>query len=150
MFRPCFKPPGDNFRISLRDRVLPPRTDESAPSPGSSSSAKCSDLAAGPKCSARAAPRYREVFVTMSSRRIFEVLVAPQKDRNGWWIEFHYETSDPLLGQRKNLVYVARHVAGQVFFPGRRIRLLSDLPSIRYVWVGAVSASVAPVPHLVR
>ena len=54
------------------------------------------------------------------------------------------------LVKENNLVYVACHVAWQDFFPGRRIRLLSDLPSIRYVWVDAVSASVTPVPHLVR
>ena len=83
LFHPCFVPSDANFRISLRDRILPLRTDESAPSPGSSSSAKCSGLATGgPTCSARTAPRYRGAFVTMSSRRICEVLVAPQKDKS--------------------------------------------------------------------
>ena len=57
-------------------------------------------------------------------------------DRNGWWVEFHYETSDPLLGRTKIIVYVVCHVAGQLFFPGRRIRLRSDLPSIRCAGVG--------------
>ena len=67
-------------RIHSPSRV-PQHSDESAPSPGSSSSAKRSDLAAGPTRSVRTAPRYRKAFVTMSSRRMFEVMVAPQKDQ---------------------------------------------------------------------
>ena len=70
---------GSHFAIV--NRALAPRTDESAPSPGSSSSTKRSDLAAGPTFSARTAPRYREAFVTMPSRRrICELLVAPQTE----------------------------------------------------------------------
>ena len=69
-------------RISLRDRTLALRTDKSAPSPGGSSSAKRSDLAAGPTCSARTAPRYGEAPPMIWSRRTFEVQVAPQKDQS--------------------------------------------------------------------
>ena len=58
LFPPYFVPSDANSRISLRDRTLALRTDKSAPSPGGSSSAKRSDLAAGPTCSARTAPRY--------------------------------------------------------------------------------------------
>ena len=79
---PCFVPSDTNFRISLRDRTLALRTDKSSPSPGGSSSAKRSDLAAGPTCSARTAPRYGEAPPMIWSRRTFEVLVAPQKDQS--------------------------------------------------------------------
>ena len=73
LFPPCFVPSDANFRISLRERTLGLRTDESAPSPGGSSSAKRSDLAAGPTCSARTAPRYGEAPPMIWSRRTFEV-----------------------------------------------------------------------------
>ena len=44
------------------------RTDESASSPGCSSSAKLGDLRAGSSCRARTAPRYGEALVVVSSR----------------------------------------------------------------------------------
>ena len=85
---PFFVPSDANIRISLRDRTLPLRTDKSAPSPGGSSSAKRSDLAAGPACSARTAPRYGEAPRMILNRRTFEVQVAPQnvpqKDQSLW------------------------------------------------------------------
>ena len=79
---PYFAPSDANFWISLRDRTLALRTDKSAPSPGGSSSAKRSDLAAGPTCSARTAPRYGEAPPMIWSGRTFEVQVAPQKDQS--------------------------------------------------------------------
>ena len=54
------------------------------------------------------------------------------------------------LVKEKNLVYVACHVAGKFSSQGGRIRPLSDLPSAVVCGVDAVSARVAPVPHLVR
>ena len=66
---PCFVPSDANFRIALRDRALALRTDESALSSGGSSSAKRSDLAAGPASLARTAPRYGEAPPMIWSRR---------------------------------------------------------------------------------
>ena len=56
------------------------RTDKSASSPGCSSCAKLGDLAAGSSCRERMAPRYREAFVTMSSRRSISVSELQHKD----------------------------------------------------------------------
>ena len=59
--------------------VLPAAQEVSS---GGSSSAKRRDLAAGPTCSARTAPRYGEAPPMIWSRRTFEVQVAPQKDQS--------------------------------------------------------------------
>ena len=56
------------------------RTDKSASSPGCSISAAPIDLAAARTCSPRMAPRYREAFVTVSSRRPFSVSELHLKD----------------------------------------------------------------------
>ena len=55
-------------------------TDKSASSPGCSISAAPIDLAAARTCSPRMAPRYREAFVTVSSRRSFSVSELHLKD----------------------------------------------------------------------
>ena len=55
-------------------------TEKSASSPGCSTSAAPIDLAAARTCSPRMAPRYREAFVTVSSRRSFSVSELHLKD----------------------------------------------------------------------
>ena len=68
--------------LTSQSYIWPYALTKGAPSPGCSSSAKRSDLAAGPTCSARTAPRYGEAPPMIWSRRTFEVLVAPQKDQS--------------------------------------------------------------------
>ena len=49
------------------------------------------------------------------------------KDRSTWWIEFHYETSDPLLGRIKKSSVCCLPRGRASFLPeGGRIRPLSD------------------------
>ena len=73
-------PPDAKILISPPHCEIPTDVDESACCPGCSSCAKLGDLAAGSSCRERMAPRYREAFVTMSSRRSISVSELQHKD----------------------------------------------------------------------
>ena len=77
---PCLMPFDAKIRTPHPISEFSSATDKSASSPGCSISAAPIDLAAARTCSPRMAPRYREAFVTVSSRRSFSVSELHLKD----------------------------------------------------------------------